>query len=76
MENGVLVNLSELTENGNNPPILTFNGLQNVNANLARGSGSSRMKVEGKRSYAALMLGFGLSLLPEVMSHISSKGSL
>jgi hypothetical protein len=30
------------------------------------------MKVEGKRGYAALMLGFGLSLLPELLSHISS----
>jgi hypothetical protein len=30
------------------------------------------MKVEGKRGYAALMLGFGLSLLPGLLSHISS----
>jgi hypothetical protein len=30
------------------------------------------MKLEGKRGYTALMLGFGLSLLPELLSHISS----
>jgi len=30
------------------------------------------MKVDGKRAYIALSLGFGLSLLPEVLSNISS----
>jgi hypothetical protein len=30
------------------------------------------MKIEGKHAYIALPLGFGLSLLPQVLSHISS----
>jgi hypothetical protein len=32
------------------------------------------MKIEGKRPYIALALGFGLSLLPELLSHVSSTG--
>src|SRR5258708_39943931 len=30
------------------------------------------MKLDGKRGYAALLCGFGLSLLPELLSHIAS----
>jgi hypothetical protein len=34
------------------------------------------MKVEGKRGYAAFMCGFGLSLLPELLSHILSTSTV